>query len=134
MTCPSAAKLSAAFPHLDAYRVTLIRALAHGVDDPIRLSGLIGCNEVLKATDAYARSCYGDPYDSGMWRRTIALHAIDRILGTCGVEPLGKVHMRGPPYEYCNAGDPWTTTLIYHRSVDALRIGCWGDLAERNYV
>lgn len=121
MTAPSAKRLLEAFPHLTPYTAGLIRHLAHAVDDPVRLSGLIGGNEVLKRTDAYARSCYNDPYDSGMWRRTMALHAIDVLLETYGVESLDM--RNGPPCEYCNAGDPYSTTLIYYRDVDALRIG-----------
>lgn len=61
------------------------------------------------------------------------LHAIDEILGTFGVEPLGPVDMRdGPPFEYCNTGDSYAATIIYSRESDTLRIGSWGDIAERH--
>jgi hypothetical protein len=53
-------------------------------------------------------------------------------MGTYGVEPLGDVEMReGPPYEYCNMGDPYRYTLIYKRATDNLYVACWGDIAER---
>ncbi len=35
-----------------------------------------------------------------------------------------------PPYEYCNAGDPYSATLIYKRATDTLLIAGWGDIAE----
>jgi hypothetical protein len=130
MQAPSAKRLLATFRDLTPEQARLIRALAHATDDAAQLAGLIAksCPE----TDKYARSCYSDPYDSGMWRRTMALHAIDRVLGTFGVEPLGRVSMRnGPPFEYLNTGDTYATTLVYHRNADALRIGCWGSIAER---
>jgi hypothetical protein len=134
MTAPSVARLTAAFRDLDRANARLIRKLARAVSDEQTLRSLI--EKRCPATDAYARRCYSNPYDSGMWRRTLALHAIDVILGTHGVEPLGEPpsFRDGPPYEYCNAGDTYATTLIYHRAPDALRIGCWGDLAEKGYV
>lgn len=135
MRAPSAARLMEAFKDLTRENANLIRKLAHAADDPVRFSSLIHGNAVLSATAAYARSCYGDPFDSGMWRRTMALHAIDRLLGTYGVEPLGTVDVHdGPAFEYCNAGDTYATTLIYMRDTDTLRIGCWGDLVERGLV
>jgi hypothetical protein len=68
-----------------------------------------------------------------MWRTTLVLHAIDRILTTHGVEPLGaSMHVPyTPDYEYCNTGEPYTPTLIYKRETDRLFIGCYGDIAER---
>lgn len=83
------------------------------------------------ATAQYVGRLYSDPYGSAMWRTTVALHAINVILGTHGVESLGPVdHLYGPPYEYLNAGDPYTSTLIYCRRTDSLTVGCWGDIAE----
>ncbi len=133
MRCPSATTLVATFRDLDRKGALLIRRLAKAVHDPSALARLI--ERECPETHAYARSCYSDPYASGMWRRTMALHAIDRVLGTHGVEPLGEVHMTaGPPYEYCNAGDTYATTLIYKRGCDRLFIGNWGDIVERDKV
>lgn len=131
MRVASEKKLLEAFPELDKTKARLIRALGHAADEERALRILIEDNELLKETDKYARSLYGNGYDSHMWRVTLALHAIDTLLGTYGVEPLGPVRMQGPPYEYCNMGDPYTTTLIYSKNSDSLFIGCWGDIAEK---
>lgn len=130
MKAPSIKALCETFK-LERKQARLIRELAHAVDNREELEGIIEVN--CPETWAYSRQCHGDPFAGFMWRRTMALHAIDHILGTCGVEPLGPVDMRaGPPFEYCNAGDPYVATLIYSRAADALRIGSWGDIAERH--
>lgn len=130
MRAPSLARLQAAFPSLSADDAKLIRALAHAADYRETLASLI--EQHCPQTQAYARSCYSDPYASYMWRVTLALHAMDVILGTHGVEALDDDNsMHAPDIEYLNAGDPYVTTLLYHRPVDALRIGCWGDIAEK---
>ena len=130
MRAPSTNALVAAFRDLDRKGANLIRAIAHAVDDRDKLAALI--EKRCPETRAYARSCYSDPYNSHMWRVTMALHAINIVLGTYGVEPLGTVRaFSGPSYEYCNAGDTYATTLIYTRATDTIRIGCWGDIAER---
>lgn len=60
------------------------------------------------------------------------LHAVDRLLGTFGVEVLDRrENSTSPEYEYLNTGDPYNTTLVYKRSTDNLFIGAWGDIAER---
>jgi hypothetical protein len=130
---PSKKRLLAAFRDLTPEQADLIRKLAHATDD-VRTGSLRGIiAEQCPETHTYAMQCYHDPFNSYMWRVTMALHAIDRILGTHGVEPLGPVDMHsGPPAEYCNVGDPYTATLIYVRDADELRIGCWGDLVERH--
>jgi hypothetical protein len=112
------------FPDLTEPHARIIRALAHAVDDREKLQTLIEshCSE----TDKYARSCFNDPYRGGNWRRTLAMHAIDCALGTCGVETIGK-----GAFEYCNSGDSYASTLIYCRDADEIRIGCWADYAER---
>lgn len=129
MRCPSLKRLCETFRDLEVMRANQIRKLARNVDKPDALRWLIE-NECPE-THAYVRSMYSDPYDSAMWRRTIMLHAIDRLLGTHGVEPLGPASSSAPyapPFEYCNAGDTYSTTIIYSRASDALRIGCWGDI------
>lgn len=84
-------------------------------------------------TYAYVRQLCSDPYYSHMWRVTVALHAMNGILGAHGVEALGPGNAfdRPPPFEYLNAGDPYADTLIYTRAHDALSIGNWAELAER---
>lgn len=132
MRAPTVARLVATFRDLDRKRANLIRRIAHACDDRDRLATLI--ERECPDTHAYARRCYHDPYASHMWRVTMALHAIDRVLGTYGVEPLRRTDdspMGAPSHEYLNAGDTYAATLIYHRDADALRIGCWGDIVER---
>lgn len=120
--------------NLDRGSALLIKYLCDARDDRDELERLI--NERCPDTAAYAASCHNDPYFSRMWRTTLVLHALDKILGTHGVEGIGEGdHTVGyaPPYEYLNAGDTYATTLIYKRSTDTVSIGCWGDIAERMY-
>lgn len=62
-----------------------------------------------------------------------ALHRIDSVLGTFGVEYIPRGHnAKSPAISYCNTGDTYQTTimLINGRFV----IGAWGDIVERgNY-
>lgn len=58
--------------------------------------------------------------------------AINAILGTCGVEHLGKRKGNREHVYYCNAGDPYSTTVLFDG--EHLRVGCWGDLVERNLI
>lgn len=116
-------------------QASLIRALGHaaGEHDGERLRELV--EKHVPATEKYVRSMYSDPYHSSMWRVTVALHAMDQIMGTHGVEALGPPDDRdgyAPPYEYLNTGDTYAATLIYKRASDALRIGSWGDIVERH--
>lgn len=58
--------------------------------------------------------------------------AINELCETHGVELLG-IHKRAGGYVYyCNAGDTYSTTILFHGS--RLTVGCWGDLVERNAV
>lgn len=131
MRLPSATNLTSAFPHLDRKQANLIRRIGKARNDAEKLSALI--EKHCPKTRASALQCYGNPYDSVMWRTTMALRAMDEILETHGVETIGKApdFRSPPPYEYLNAGDPYATTLIYTHATDTLRIGCWGDIADR---
>lgn len=71
--------------------------------------------------------CHHAPKD-----RHIKREAINEIAEMHGVELLG-IHKRSGEYlEYCNAGDTYTTTILFrgHR----LMVGCWGDYVERGTV
>lgn len=130
MKAPSLKRLLETFSEVTRNQADLIRALAHAADDREKLRTLIETH--CPETDKYARSCFHDPYRSSGWRRTLVMHAIDYLLGTGGVEPLGPVDMHnGPPFEYCNTGDTYAATLIFCRDADEIRIGSWGDYAER---
>jgi hypothetical protein len=107
-----------------------VRALARLVDDADELEAYVDAH--CPETAQYVRSLYSSPYTSGMWHRTVVLHAIDVVLGGDGVEPLGPVSTSGPPWEYVNFGDPFATTVLYSKSADALYIGAWGPIAEKH--
>jgi hypothetical protein len=132
MRAPSAKTLLSEFKQLSAADAKLIRALASTADDGEQLKKLVDAR--VPATESYARSMHSDPYRSRLWRTTVALHAMNEVLGTYGVEGLGPP--RGgdyaPPYEYLNAGDTYTGTLIYDRDRDRLFVGSWGDVAEKH--
>lgn len=71
-----------------------------------------------------------------LWRtkanRRRARDLIDAILCTYGVEFLGIHRRTGQDVYYCNAGDSYATTVIFHG--DRLYVGCTGDLVERNRI
>lgn len=132
MKSPSVKSLLASFD-IAREQALLVKELCAVAGERFMLAALIEAK--CPETHAYARSCYSDPYSSQMWRRTMVLHAIDQIVGTCGVEGLGPgdaFNGYAPPYEYLNAGDPYTTTLIYKRDTDNLYLGAWGPIAERH--
>ena len=130
MKAPSAKTLLSKFKQLSAEDAKLIRAIAAASADGDDLKKLIDAR--VPATASYVRSMHSDPYRSKLWRTTVALHAMNEVLGTHGVEGLGPP--RGgdyaPPYEYLNTGDTYAATLIYDRDRDRLFVGSWGDIAE----
>jgi hypothetical protein len=131
MRCPSKSRLMLDL-HLDSKQALLIRRLAKAVDSPGTLHDLV--ERRCPKTAAYVRSMYSWPYDCPMWRETVALAAMDEVVGTFGVEALGPDigGPTAPPYEYLNTGDTYGATLIYRRETDTLIIGSWGDIAERH--
>jgi hypothetical protein len=132
MRAPSAKTLLSEFKQLTPEDARLIRSIAGAADDGDELKALIDAR--VPATANYVRSLYSDPYRSRLWRNTVALHAMNEVLGTHGVEGLGPP--RGgdyaPPYEYLNAGDTYVGTLIYDRDRDRLFVGSWGDVVEKH--
>lgn len=131
MRTPSVKRLVATFD-LTREQAQLIKRIGEACKSADKLAALIEAE--CPATHDYARSCFSDPYHSRMWRRTMALHAIDCILGTHGVEAIGEGEYSegyAAPYEYCNAGDSYAATLIYKRATDNLYVGCWATVAER---
>lgn len=122
MKTPSVKNLCETFRDLTVEQAGLIKRIARAVDDPEALAEILGDSSVI--------------HDNKMWRRTRALAAIDRIVGTHGVEALSHpdddgCFTLGPRWEYLNTGDTYAATLVYHRDADAIRIGSWGDIAER---
>ena len=132
MKSPSVKSMTSALRGLSAADARLIKKIAKAADYAEELEKVVekSCPETAK----YVHSMHSDPYRTAIWRVTVALHAIDQIVGTHGVEGLGPHTGEGyaPPYEYLNAGDTYATTLIYKRATDTLSIGCWGDIVERH--
>jgi hypothetical protein len=131
MRAPSVKTLTGNF-RLSADEAKLIRKLAAAADDGEKLKSAVDAH--VPATESYVRSMHSDPYRSRLWRTTVALHAMNEVMGTHGVEGLGPP--RGgdyaPPYEYLNTGDTYAATLVYDRNGDRLFISSWGDIAERH--
>lgn len=132
MRAPSLNRLLKVFPHLERQAARLIRAFAHAADDEEELSALV-LNSPVPATQKYVGSLYSNPFGSAIWRATVALHAIDELLGSHGVEAMGPVRERdyAPKYEYLNMGDPYKATLVYSRDSRNLYIACQGDVQAR---
>lgn len=132
MRCASHLSLMNAFPGLAWKEREAIRKLCANADQPDDLEALI--NQEHPKTEQYARSLCHSPWGSRMWRRTLILHAVDKVIGTFGVEALGPEDSDDPrsvpPYEVLNAGDVYSTTLIYNTSADRLFVGCEGDVRE----
>lgn len=58
--------------------------------------------------------------------------AIGKLLGTHGLEYLGRTKRTRHEVYYCNAGDTYATTILFVGP--HLRVGCWGDMVERGTV
>lgn len=79
------------------------------------------------ATLAWHNACYHAPK-----LREVRREAINELAEMHGLELLG-IHKRAGGYVYyCNAGDTYTTTILFHG--ERMTVGCWGDLVERNAV
>jgi hypothetical protein len=131
MRAPSVKTLTANF-RISPDEAKLIRKIAAAADDGEELNALIDAR--VPATSNYVRSMHSDPYRSRIWRTTVALHAMNDIMGTHGVEGLGPPRSGdyAPPYEYLNTGDTYAATLVYDRDRDRLFVSTWGDIAERH--
>jgi hypothetical protein len=122
MQAPSEKKLLEAFRDLTPMDAKLIRKFAKAVDDPDELEELVEVH--APSTETYVRQMHSSPYNSQMWRTTVALHAIGELVGGYGIEALGN------KYEYVNMGDTYATTLIFDRVKDRLFVGNWGSIVE----
>lgn len=138
MRSPSIKRLTTEFD-ITVEEAKLVKALCAARDNEDALRTLI--SEKCPATHVYERSLHSSGYSSRMWRTTLVLHALDKILNTCGVEALRKDgdfgesrHGYAPKYEYLNTGDPYSTTLMYKRDTDNLYIGCWGSVVEGRHL
>jgi hypothetical protein len=64
--------------------------------------------------------------------RHVARAKIDKLFGAFGVEYLGQHRRSGEHIDYCNAGDVYANTIIFHGP--NMQVGCVGDLVERNLI
>lgn len=64
--------------------------------------------------------------------RREAREQIDGLIRTCGVECLGIHKRSGQAVYYCNAGDTYSTTIIFNGL--RMYVGCIGDLMEKNAI
>lgn len=91
------------------------------------ISALTEIKDVTEETAALVR---------GAWRsfnaRRNARDAINTLIETHGVEYLGVHRRTGLPVYYCNAGDTYATTLIFHG--ENMTVGDWGSLVEKNLI
>ena len=58
-----------------------------------------------------------------------ALDAIDKLLGTCGVEGIMKPGSYSESLSYCNTGETYDNTVCFDGT---WFIGSWGDWYEQN--
>lgn len=110
---------------VDGSLAVTIRAvwLSEGVDAAYAAAG----DAATRAVEAYYASHYSAPKT-----REVKRALIDRLFGTHGVEYLGQHRRTGDSIYYCNAGDSYASTIIFHGH--RLQVGCWGDLIERRAV
>lgn len=115
--------LTAAFPSVDPANLAQIRKAWRAPRETVRA--------IMEAhapkTAEWVRSCFNSPHTIAVRRRVC-----DELLETYGVEHAG-VHCRsGEHVYYCNAGDTYNATLIFHGN--NAYVGCWGDLVERRAI
>lgn len=68
----------------------------------------------------------------GIKNRHDAREEVNRIIQTHGIEYLGQMKRTGEHVYYCNAGDPYSTTVLFTGL--RLWVGCWSDLIEANRI
>jgi hypothetical protein len=99
-------------------------------DKESELSALVTASrERLKSTSTwYSKVCY----QSALLRR-FQLEAANEIIGTYGVEHVrGRNRKNTSPFDYCNAGDTYATTLVYVH-FHGWRVCTIGDIMERGH-
>lgn len=85
----------------------------------------------VKFTDPTARPLVLAAFPNARSNRTVKIEATTSYSVQDYWSGGSRTSAGAPPYEYLDAGDPYTPTLIYKRDTDNLYIGCWGDIAER---
>lgn len=119
-TCPPAAKIAARLG-CDVETAKTARKLMRG---EIKITD----NPAFPATNAWIRSCYNRPR-----RVELILSALDELLGFHGVEAFRDEDcLTQASLSYLNAGDTYAETILFFHDIGAFRLGCWGDVVERN--
>lgn len=121
---PSLKALVSAFPVVSETNLKLIRKVWR---EPQRtVVKRIAEAHAPKALE-WARACFNPPST-----RAIRHRVIDELFETHGVEFLGVNRRTGEDMYYCNTGETYDATLIFHGR--NMRISTWGDLVERNAI
>ena len=118
MKSPSLKTIRQTFPSLLPREARLIKRLFTGA-----LSG--GSLYAIPAAQSRYDECYHPPaYED------LAIHVMDALLGTCGVEGLALDLRDG--VSYCNTGDSYAPTIILLRLSGraSWHIMCWADMVE----
>ena len=72
------------------------------------------------------RECYNPPD----WH-DVAMHVLDAMAGTYGVEAIEGDSVFWPAAEYLNTGDTYRATLVYDFARDRFSVESWGDWLEK---
>jgi hypothetical protein len=91
------------------------------------VNALMGIKDVTKSDAEEIRKIW-----KTVLNRKEAREKIDAILKTYGVEFLGQNKRSGNYIYYCNAGDSYAPTVIFHGL--SMSVGCCGDIVERGIV
>lgn len=75
--------------------------------------------DTVPATQKWISQCFHRPR-----LHELKMHAIDVILGNCGVEYADAIKL-----EYSNTGDSYAGTVLFHHG--RYSVGSWGDIAEK---
>ena len=145
MKAPSVKKLVEAFRgsnHADVDNKTarLIREVIHAASDRYALEDLVTAHDSpFPVTRKWAHDCFSNPFTSQGWRETMMMSALSELIGGFGEESShGKGQDRHgtawPRYRYVNVGESYAATLILNADTGIVKIGCWGDLAERGLL
>lgn len=94
------------------------------------LPGVAHKHGLLQAYDDIVKR--GRGYYRNYSTREIKRELINHAAGFHGVEYLGRNRRTGERMYYCNAGDPYAATLVFHGHV--LLVSCWAHFVENNIV
>ena len=101
----------------------------------------VGDHQLPAATQRWIRWCHHTPsIEAGRMatRREVALHAIDAVLGTFGVEAVELNANRkwidsyhcNIAFTYCNTGDTYGATVLLDSASQHFAVSSWGSRVE----